>query len=189
MTPPVRVVPPVYVLVPEIVRVPVPVLVSATVPDPLASTPAKVVEALPARPPDRVTAPAAPLVMVDPATPAIEPTVSEKPLRSNVAPEATLSAELAPTALAIPARSVPPLTAVAPVYVPAADTSSVPAPALVRPPAPEITPDNVTVEVAEVTVTELVAANDSCRLSVFADPAALEERPVAARAIRLPARV
>ncbi len=52
--------------------------------------------------------------MVLPATPAIEPTVSEKPLRSNVAPLLTLRAELEPTPLAIPSLSVPAVTAVAP---------------------------------------------------------------------------
>ncbi len=96
ITPVVTVVPPLYVLVPERVRVPVPVLARATVPEPLASVPANTVEALPARPPDRVTAPAALLVIVLPATPAIEPSVSEKPARSNVAPLLTLRAELAP---------------------------------------------------------------------------------------------
>ncbi len=115
-----------------------PVLVRATVPDPLASVPAKVVEALPARPPDRVTAPATLLVIRLPATPAIEPTVSEKPPRSNVAPDATDSAELRPTPLAMPRRSVPALTVVAPVYALATESCSVPAPAFVRPPAPEI---------------------------------------------------
>ena len=100
--------------------------------------PAKVVEALPARPPDRVTAPATLLVIRLPATPAIEPTVSENPPRSNVAPDATDSAELAPTPLAMPRRSVPALTVVAPVYVLATESCSVPAPAFVRPPAPVI---------------------------------------------------
>ncbi len=168
---------------------PVPVLVRATVPEPLASVPAKVVEALPARPPDRVTAPATLLVIRLPATPAIEPTVSEKPPRSNVAPDATDSAELRPTPLAMPRRSVPALTVVAPVYALATESCSVPAPAFVRPPAPDCVPDRVTVEVAAVTVIETVAAYDSCRLRVFADPAALEAARPSPSATRLPASV
>ncbi len=189
ITPVVTVVPPLYVLVPDRVRVPVPVLARATVPEPLASVPANTVEALPARPPDRVTAPAALLVMVLPATPAIEPSVSEKPARSNVAPLARLRAELAPTPLAMPSLTVPAVTEVGPVYVLATESSSVPAPALVRPPAPDCVPDSVTVELAAVTVIDTVAAYDSWRLTVFAEAAALEVRPAAPSATRLPASV
>ncbi len=89
-----------------------PALVSATVPLPAARTPEKVVDVLlPAA--VSVTAPATPLVTVP--APASEPTVSLKPLRSNVAPPATVSALLAPTALAMPSFSVPALMVVAPV--------------------------------------------------------------------------
>ena len=166
ITPVVTVVPPLYVLVPERVRVPVPVLARATVPEPSASVPANTVEALPARPPDRVTGVAALLVTVLPATPAIEPSVSEKPARSNVAPLLNARAELRPTPLAMPSRTVPAVTEVGPVYVLATESSSVPAPAFVRPPAPV-----------------------SWRLRVVTDAAALAVRPAAPSAMRLPASV
>jgi hypothetical protein len=47
--------------------------------------------------------------------PASEPTVFEKPFRSNVAPEATVSADELGTALFNPRRRAPPLTVVVPV--------------------------------------------------------------------------
>ena len=61
----------------------------------------------------RVTEPPAPVVTVP--APASEPMVSLKPLRSNVAPKATVTALLAPNALFTPNRMVPALIAVAPV--------------------------------------------------------------------------
>ena len=53
----------------------------------------------------------------DAPAPATDPIVSLKPSRSKVAPEATVSALLAPIALVTPSLSVPALTVVAPVYV------------------------------------------------------------------------
>ncbi len=61
----------------------------------------------------RVTAPATPLV-TEPA-PASEPIVSLKPLRSKVVLPLTVSALDAPTPLAMPRRTMPALTVVAPV--------------------------------------------------------------------------
>ena len=91
---------------------PVPALVRASVPLPSAATPEKAVEVL--LPPEvSVTAPAALLVTLP--APASEPIVSLKPFRSNVAPPATVSALLAPTALAMPSLRVPALIVVTPV--------------------------------------------------------------------------
>ena len=72
----------------------------------------------------RVTAPATELVTLP--APASEPRVSLNPARSNVAPAATVSALLEPTALATPSFNVPTLTVVAPVYVFVAPRTSAP---------------------------------------------------------------
>ena len=90
----------------------VPTLVSDSTPLPSLNTPEKVV--LVFSPPSViVTAPTAELVTLP--APASDPSAWLKPARSNVAPTATVTALLGPTALASPSLSVPTLTVVAPV--------------------------------------------------------------------------
>ena len=87
-----------------------PVLVRLSEPVPFWSTPLKVVEVLSA-PAVRVAA--APLSVTVPA-PAREPIAWLKPLRSRVAPEATVNALAEENELVAPAASVPALTVVVP---------------------------------------------------------------------------
>ena len=103
---------PEYVLVPARVAMPVPALVRATVALPSLSVPVKLVVVL-LPPVVSVIEPAAVLVTVP--APASDPIVSEKPARSTVAPDATVTALLGPMPLAIASLTVPLLTAVAPV--------------------------------------------------------------------------
>ena len=122
---------------PDRVSVPVPVLVRASRPAPSEATPEKLVDAF--VPPLERVAVATPLLVTLPA-PASDPTVSPKPPMSNTAPDATVSALLAPIALPTPTLRVPALTFVAPVYVLATVTLNVPLRVWVTPPVPEIAP-------------------------------------------------
>ena len=102
--PPVTVVPPEYVFVPESVSVPLPILVSASVPDPSWIVPLNVpVSPFPLV--ISVTGKAALLVTTPP--PASDPMAWLKPARSSVAPEAMLNALVTENVFAAPARSVP----------------------------------------------------------------------------------
>ena len=98
---------------PVSVSVPVPVLVSDSVADPFWIVPEKVVLVL-LPPVVSVSVVDAPESVIRPA-PAIEPTPTELPARSTVAPLATVTAEFDPNAVVDPACNVPALTVVAPV--------------------------------------------------------------------------
>ena len=104
-------------LAPDSVSVPVPVLVSPNVPvvNAVVSliTPEKASLALFKLPVVKVALVVLSLVTV-PAPPS-EPMATELPFRLRIAPASTVTAELVPKALALPACKVPPLTWVAPV--------------------------------------------------------------------------
>ena len=112
---------------PEMVRTPVPDLLKVPVPE---MTPEKVVLVL-LRPTSRF-----PEFSVTEPAPASEPIVWSKPLRSRMAPAATVVALFGPNALAAPARSVPAAIATAPVEVSEPESVRTPAPSLVSVPAP-----------------------------------------------------
>ena len=123
---------PVNALAPDRVKTPVPTFVRPPAPD---IAPLKVVLAwLP--PAVKV---ALPRVMLP--APAMEPTVSAKPFRSQVAEFATVTAVPSCSTPAAPLRKVPAFTAVLPVKPLAADKVKAPAPALIKEaPVPLMTP-------------------------------------------------
>ena len=117
--PPLMVKAPPKVFRPERVCVPVPILVKATVPDPLWMMPAKLVLSACFRPWSRVMLPAVELVTVppEPETSDNEPMVSLKACKSRVALEATVTAEFTPNAPEV--GDAPPTVATLAVNAPA----------------------------------------------------------------------
>src|SRR5262245_11857197 len=138
--PPLTVVAPAYVLVPDSVNVPVPVLVRLVVAPWIA--PLKVVELLS---PPVVSVAAVTLVLVTLPAPASEPIDELKPLRSSVAKAPTVNALADENPVCDPARRVPALTLVAPAYVLLPERMSAPLPVLPNPPLPPIGPESVIV--------------------------------------------
>ena len=130
--PPVTSIPPVKVLTPESRRLPVPAFTKLPVPD---MTPEKVVEVL--------SPPA--LSWADPSVtlpaPAKEPTVSEKPARFQVVPEATETALPSGMTPAAPEASAPPVIATPPTKLLAPERVMVPLPCFVKAPVPDMTPE------------------------------------------------
>ena len=141
---------PVNVLAPLKVKVPEPVFVKALLPD---ITPLNVVDEL--SPPAVNVLAASDPRLIEPA-PSIEPTVSLRLARLNVAPDATDTAdEFEMRSSADPSASVPTEIVVAPVYefAPVKVNVPVPVPPLVSAKPPEITPEIVAVvELATCTV-------------------------------------
>ena len=129
--PPEIVRPPVCKLSPESVSVPLPDLIN--LPAPALVVPLNSVDEL--SPPEVRFA----LSVIDPA-PAIEPMVSAFELRSNVAPDATVTAVESDNTPAAPSLSVPASMLVAPECVFAPDSNKMPAPDLLSVVEPEITP-------------------------------------------------
>ena len=87
-----------------------PALVKPSTPPPSCTVPLKVVLVFKAP----AVSVAVPVLLVTVPAPASEPTLRLLPARFRVAPALTVVAELLPSAVAEPARSVPALTVVAP---------------------------------------------------------------------------
>src|SRR6266571_432696 len=123
------------------------------------------------------------------AIPRLAARVKVAVVRSVPPPKTIFPGLAAPGALPRPASAAiataPALMVVTPEYVLAALKTTVPAPLLVNPPAPLMTPLIVSVVPALLTVTVRVAANVTAKLIVFAPAALLSARPPAPIVIAL----